>query len=181
MKFFSPLLIIISIAFFSFGLYLLWEKNDVNRLSAKTYNYSASETKVIKKNNLPVNVIIPDLSINLQVIPAEMQGTEWQTTKDGVSYLTSSPVPGSTGNSVLYAHNWASLFGKLPAIKPGNVIEIEYANKTKKKFSVAYTLEVSPGDRSILEKSNDKRITLYTCSGLLDNKRFVAVAFLKDN
>jgi LPXTG-site transpeptidase (sortase) family protein len=180
MKFLTRIFIIIGITFLSIGLYLVWERNDASRLAFHNYEYSASEAQLIEINNLPVKLTIPDLHLDLQVIPAKTEGKNWETTKEGVSYLTSSPVPGEEGNSVIYAHNWAGLFADLPKIKPGNVVEVEYADKSKKQFSIAYTLEVSPGDLSILQSLNDKRLTLYTCTGFLDSKRFVAVAFLQE-
>lgn len=174
--FLSKLLIIIGIAFFSLGLYQVWERNDANRLAFHNYEYTETEAKDIESKNLPTAIKIPDLNLTLQVIPSKIEGNKWQTSKDGVSYLTSSPVPGEDGNSIIYGHNWAGLLATLPSIKPGNTIEVEYADKSKKKFAVAYTLTVSPGDQSILNSGNDKRITLYTCTGFLDSKRFVAVA-----
>lgn len=180
MKNIARLLIIAGIAFFSIGIYLIWQRNDSSRLAFDTYEYSKSEAQLIETNNLPVKMTIPDLDLNLQVIPAKINGKQWDTTKEGVSYLTSSPIPGDEGNSVIYAHNWAGLFATLPQIKAGNVVEVEYADKTKKRFSIAYTLEVSPGDQSILKPSTDKRLTIYTCTGFLDSKRFVAVALLND-
>lgn len=176
MKLFARLFLIAGIAFLSIALYLLWERNDTSRLVNHAYTYTKSEKQLIQTKNLPTNISIADIGVNLQVIPATIKDEKWQTTKDGVSYLTSSPIPGQEGNSVIYGHNWGNIFGKLPNIKPGNVIEIAYADGTKKKFSVAYTLEVYPGDKSILNKSTDKRLTLYTCTGFLDSKRFVAVA-----
>lgn len=180
MNLLARLLIIIGISLLTIGAYLYWEQNDPNRLAFHNYEYSTSETQLIEKNNLPTKISIPELTLDLQVIPAEITGKNWETTKDGVSYLTSSPVPGEVGNSVMYGHNYAGLFGKLPQIKPGNVVEVEYADKTKKKFAVTYTLEVSPGDQSVLTQSTDKRLTLYTCTGFLDSKRFVAVAMLQE-
>lgn len=173
-------LIIVGIFLSTIGLYFFWEQNNPNRLAFHNYEYSKSETQMIEKDNLPTNIRIPELNLDLQVVPAEIKGQDWKTTKDGVSYLVSSPVPGEEGNSVMYAHNWAGLFRDLPQIKAGNVVEVEYADKTKKKFAIAYTLEVSPDDISVLQSSNDKRLTLYTCSGFLDSKRFIAVAMLQE-
>lgn len=180
MNIIARLLIIAGISFLSFGFYFLWEHNNPNRLAFNNYEYTASEKQQVKSNNLPVKVSIPDQQIEVQVIPAEMNGTTWETTKDGASYLTSSPIPGETGNSVMYAHNWAGLFQKLPNVQPGNTVEVTYADNTKKTFSIAYTLEVSSGDTSVLRNEGDKRLTLYTCSGFLDSKRFVAVAMLNN-
>lgn len=178
MKSFARFLVIVGISFLGLGLYLLWDRNNPQRLAFHNYEYTASEKQQIETKNLPVKIALPDLNLTLQIIPATMNGDSWQITGEGVSYLTNSPIPGEVGNSVMYAHNWAGLFQNLPQIKPGNIVEVTYADNTKKTFSVAYTLEVSPGDLSVLAKSTDNRLTLYTCSGFLDSKRFVAVAML---
>ena len=61
--------------------------------------------------------MIKDLGIDLPVIPAKAKNNHWDTTDNGVSYLLSSPVPGDTGNSIFYAHNWASLFGNFASAR----------------------------------------------------------------
>lgn len=178
MKLLARLLIIVGVSFLGLGIYLFLERSNPNRLAFTHYQYSAAEQQQINVNNLPVQLTIPDINVDVKVIPAKTQGNNWQITDKGASYLTSSPIPGQEGNSVMYAHNWGGLFQNLPRIKPGNTVVVTYADRTTKTFSIAYTLEVSPGDISVLSKSTDTRLTLYTCSGFLDAKRFVAVAML---
>jgi len=103
----------------------------------------------------------------------------WPTSTSGAEYLTSSPLPGSMGNSIIYAHDWVSLFGPLRSAKVGQKVVVTYPDKTKKTFVIAYTTIVPSNQASILASSTDKRITLYTCTGFLDSQRFVAVAILK--
>jgi LPXTG-site transpeptidase (sortase) family protein len=80
----------------------------------------------------------------------------------------------------LYGHNWSALLGSLPKIKPGDKIKIILSNGQEKNFVVKYTSIVAPSDTKILSDSADSRITLYTCAGFLDSKRFVATALLKN-
>jgi sortase (surface protein transpeptidase) len=47
----------------------------------------------------------------------------------------------------------------------------------KKEFKVEYTATVDPSQTYIIDNTKDTRITLYTCTGFLDSKRFVVVAF----
>jgi LPXTG-site transpeptidase (sortase) family protein len=119
------------------------------------------------------------LNIDLPLIPSNITEGKWETTDQGVSYLVSSPIPGEKGNSIMYAHNWASLFGNLPSILPGDLVQIQFSDGTAKEFEVKYTSTVTPDNYSILAPTDDKRITIYTCSGFLDSHRFVAVAILK--
>lgn len=142
-------------------------------------DYHSVKTIESKRSQLPTSITISDLDINIPVEQATVVENKWPTTDKGASYLTSSPLPGKEGNSIIYAHNWRSLFGNLVRAKVGQEVVIIYPNNIKKTFVIAYTSVVSPNESTILAPSNDKRVTLYTCTGLLDSQRFVAVALLK--
>lgn len=178
MKFLSYLLIIFGIFCCAIGGYGMWLHNDPNRLAFN--QYTPAKVAQAKQTSTPQRIVISDLDINLPVVPAKITQNNWETTNDGASYLSSSPMPGQKGNSVIYAHNWASLFGNLVNAKPGQKVDVVYADGSKKKFFIEYTSTVSPNEASILAPSTDKRITLYTCTGLFDSKRFVVVAILDD-
>jgi len=70
--------------------------------------------------------------------------------------------------------------GNLEKAKSGQVIEIEFKNGEKKHFLIQRLATVWPDQKSVLYPSEDKRITLYTCTGFLDSKRFVVVATTQD-
>lgn len=177
MKLLAKLFIGIGLICYALGIYYIWLQNDPNRLAFTNYHYEQHAKS--NKKELPVKISIKSLKINLPLLPAKLHGTTWDVTGDGASYLTSSPLPGEKGNSIIYAHNWASLFGNLVNAKKGDEITIEFADKSTKKFTVASTTTVSPEDNEILKQTDDKRMTLYTCTGFLDSKRFVVVAQLK--
>jgi len=176
MKLLSKLFIALGILSYLLGGYYIWLSKDPNRLAFSKYTY-AQKIQVDKK--VPARVVIKDLNIDLPLIPSHVVNNNWETTDRGASYLASSPTPGETGNSIIYAHNWASLFANLVYAVPGEKLEIEFTDKTKKTFVVKYTSSVSPDAFSILAPSNDRRITLYTCKGFLDSQRFVVVATLE--
>jgi LPXTG-site transpeptidase (sortase) family protein len=183
MKALSYLLIIFGILWCLLGGYYLWQRNDPNRLQFKNVEQKQIFTqKEDQKKDVPSpkRVLIKNLGIDLALIPATVTNDIWETTYEGASYLTSSPIPGETGNSIIYAHNWTSLFGNLTKVKPGQVIEIVYTDGSKKKFIVSNTATVGPTESNILADSEDKRITLYTCTGFLDSKRFVVIAKLDE-
>lgn len=162
------------IALLIFSAFLFYERNTPRRLS-----FAIDATHISKSNvESPIAVLIPSLSISLPIFPATIKQGVWDTTDKGVSYLTSSPVPGEKGNSILYAHNWPNLFGKLPSMKPGDTVTVIGKKNTVQTFHVTYTGEIDPTNKSILAPSDDTRITLYTCSGFFDTKRFVVVATL---
>ncbi len=176
MKLLSRIFIFLGILCYALGIYNIWLFSDPNRLSFTKYTYAKEVKQTVVQS--PQRIIIKDLNIDLPIIKSKIVNGNWETTDKGASYLMSSPIPGETGNSVIYAHNWASLFGNLVYARPGQEIEIVYPDKSVKKFEIKYTSEVSPGTSSILAPTDDRRITLYTCTGFLDSSRFVAVAVL---
>lgn len=76
----------------------------------------------------------------------------------------------------MYGHNWTSILGNLPKVKTGDVITVTMHDGKKKDFRIEYTAVVTPDQDYIIDNTNDVRLTLYTCTGFLDSKRFVVVA-----
>lgn len=153
--------------------FLIWERNTPRRLE---FTGQEIGTSTQTSANLPQMLAIDDLDIALPIIEARYDTQKWDTTPYGVSYLNTSPSPGEIGNSILYGHNWPNLLGSLTKAKPGQIVEITFTDKSKKKFKITYIQEVTPDQSHILSQTTDRRITLYTCSGFLDRKRFVVVA-----
>lgn len=152
-----------------FSAFFFWERYSPQRLSFTVAADSVS---------LPVEIIIPSINLDLPVIPAKLDKGQWEATTKGVSYLASSPIPGAKGNSLLYGHNWPNLLGNILKLKPGQEIKIKFADSFTKTFIVSADLSVSPQDLSVLNPTEDSQITLYTCTGFLDNRRFVIKAKL---
>lgn len=176
MRLLANLLIIFGLVCYSIAVFLIWERNNPDRLAFKNYTGNYKNTTI---SNPPIRIIIKNLGIDLPLIPAKIVGKKWETTTKGASYVISSPIPGENGNSIIYAHDWASLFGPLRDATGGEKIEIVFTDKTKKIFVIKKVSVVSDTESSILAQTKDRRITLYTCTGFLDSQRFVAVATLQ--
>lgn len=177
-KLLSWFLILQSFSLLTVGLYQLYLHETPTLLSFNNYTYASPKTDN-SESAAPVRIAIPDLGINLPIFKSAIINHVWQTTDLGASYLTSSPLPGSKGNSIVYAHNWVSLFGPLQRAKVGQEVTVTYPNGTKKTFVIAYTSIVSPDQSTILAPTRDERLTMYTCTGIFDSSRFVAVALLQ--
>ena len=177
MKPIARLLILTGVVLLLFGAYLIFERYNPQKLGFNNIPVSRSTSS----GAFPREVIIRDLGIKLPVYPAQIENNKWEATTKGVSYLVTSPVPGDMGNSIIYGHNWSNLLGALPEIAPGQKIEIVFDNNEKRTFKVEHTSVVGPDQISVLENTPDKRITIYTCTGFLDTKRFVVTAILKDS
>ncbi len=171
----SKTFLLLGLTLLFFGSYLIFQRYSPKKLAFQ--NYKAENTVLAK--NAPNILEIPSLNIYLPLIPSKINKNNWEATTLGVSYLASSPLPGEEGNSILYGHNWESLLGPLTKIKPGQEIKISFRDNSAKTFVVKYTQVVTSDQTHILNQTKDKRITIYTCTGFLDLKRFAAVALLK--
>lgn len=176
-KFLAWFLVIQSFSLLTIGLYELYLHETPSLLAFN--NYHVQQRRTFSEKDAPTNITISAVGINLPIYTATIVHHVWQTTDLGASYLTSSPLPGEKGNSIIYGHNWTSLFGRLVNVKVGDKVVITYPDHKTKTFVIAYTSVVTPNEGSILDPTNDKRITMYTCTGLFDSHRFVAVAILK--
>lgn len=176
MKYLSKILIVFGAVTIVFGFSLIYQRYNPNRLEF----HNLSEKEVSVSDVKPIEISIPALDRRLGVFSANNSNNNWDTTDKGISHLSSSPVPGESGNSILYGHNYSNLLGNLDKVKPGDEINITMSNGEVRNFSIRYTTEVTPNQTEILESSDDSRITLYTCSGFLDSKRFVVTAVLNE-
>lgn len=172
----SKFLITIGAISLFYACLLTWERNNPQRLSFSSYSQPTKYHPTVT----PAYIHIPDLKINLPIYPAIKNGKDWDTTTKGVSYLISTPVPGTKGNAVLYGHNWNNLLGRLHKAKIGNRVAITYKNGKNIYFRINSLAVVSPDQVGILNDTKDTRITLYTCTGFLDNKRLVITALAED-
>lgn len=147
------------------------------RFSPNPLTFEKVPKEIIKAGNqTPKTLEIPSINVDLPIFPSKIKGKTWQTTTIGVSYLATTPIPGNKGNSVIYGHNWTSLLGSLPKVTPGQDVFITMQNGERRRFKVEYTAIVSPSQTYIIDNTPDTRITIYTCTGFLDSKRFVVVA-----
>ncbi len=174
-KFFTGL----GISLILFGSFLVYQRNNPNRIA-----FAKSEPEIIdnktKKLSDPIIISISSVGIHLPIFFSEIKNNKWEVTDNGVSYLKSFVIPGEVGNSIMYGHNWTNLLGNLIKVRTGEKIEIIFEDGSKKEFIITLIQEVKPDDVSILNNTLDKRITIYTCSGFLDSKRFVVTATLTD-
>lgn len=164
----SNLLLSLGIVCFLLAVFFTWQRHTSQRLS--------SQQQPAVGNLQPTTAIIKDLKIAVPIYPVSLENGQWPTTPKGIFYLIDSATPGETGNSILYGHNWPNLLGALPQARRGQEIQIQRANGEIKRFVIIKTAIVTPDQTHVLSPSQDSRLTLYTCTGFLDQKRFVVTA-----
>lgn len=171
----GKIFIMIGLVLIFAGLFLVLQRYNPEKLS---FENTATLPVSHEGTTIPERVVIPAAKINLAIYPAQVKNNQWEATTKGVSFLASSSLPGEKGNAVLYGHNWAGLLGPLVKVVPGNKIQVVFSNGKTKTFIVQYISLVDPDKTQILSQTNDNRITIYTCAGFLDSKRFVVTATL---
>ncbi len=177
LKILSFACLLLAIFFFSLSGYWIFQRFNSNALSFS--EIPDQQFSNISQKNGAVALSIDEASIKyLPIYIGEIKNNKWPLRSDGLIRLSSTSEPGNKGNSVIYGHNWKNIFGNLLLVKPGQIVKIHYSDGTSKNFEVAFTQVVSSEQTQILKNTDDTRLTLYTCTGFLDTKRFVVVANL---
>lgn len=171
----SIILIFVGILVIFVSLFIIYRRNDPDRLSFKI-NQEVTENSAESEEETPSILNIRELGIAVPVIPAHLNINKWEVTSEGVSYLVDTPLPGEKGNAIFYGHNWGSILGNLTRAMPGQRVEVVFTNGRIIEFEISLVQEVTPDETSILNQTSDTRLTIYTCSGFLDQKRFVVTA-----
>lgn len=171
-RFFAALTLIVGLVLLAYGTYLTYLR--YRPLPAPAPVAAAESLPV---TNSPTALTLPSLGLTLPVYPAAIEGNKWQTTSVGVSYLSTSPLPGEAGNSVLYGHNWPNLLGRLGELSPGDQVVVSFGGR-EVSYTVHYLSVVGPANSEIYANTSDSRLTIYTCTGFLDQERLVVTALL---
>lgn len=127
----------------------------------------------------PQRIVIPDLNIDLPVVEAAVKNGFWELSETTASHGVGSANPGENGNIVIFAHARSGLFLPLRNIKSGTNIYV----LTKDRwfhFTVNDIKIVMPNQIENIAPSSNEVLTLFTCSGFLDNKRIIVKAIPKN-
>lgn len=100
----------------------------------------------------------------------------WTISHKAANHVQTSAVPGSAGNSIIYGHNTDAIFGKLITIPIGTVITITTSDGNHHRYKISETYEVDPWQTELLQNAVTEVLTIYTCSGWFDSKRYVVRA-----
>lgn len=171
----------ISLAILGNQLYLRYRSLDIipysyhESISDTDSSYSQLTTSQSNAKTYPV-LEIPKLGRALPVTSSNIVDGVWETSPTSLSHAGGSPEPGEGGNSVIYGHNWPNMLLYLPTLVPGDIIYAHLSDTRRITYTVSATAIVEPHDLSLTLPTDDSRLTLYTCTGLLDQQRFVVVA-----
>jgi sortase A len=108
---------------------------------------------------------------------------EWEVSPLDIGHHEGTGVPGETGNVVLAGHRDinSALFRDLDRLEPGDEIFVSNA-LGEHRYTVSEMMEVSPNQTEVMDPTDDKRVTLITCTPPgIATRRLIVVALLDEN
>ncbi len=146
----------------------------------QTLTLSQAEVAQLSLNKLsiaplPSHVFI-DKYVNVDVEPLIIKNQKWAISKDKATYLYQSARPGEPGNIIIYGHNLRNIFGPMRYVHLGDVVIVTTADGREHQYKIVLLKEVSPRDTTFLLPTRTETLTMYTCSGFLDSRRFIVRA-----
>lgn len=114
--------------------------------------------------------------IDVDIEDTALVGNRWGVSEHNASYLTQSARPGEIGNIIVYGHNTQKIMGNIRALKGGEPIYVTTEDGVLHTYKVTELHEVEPVQVAYLQPTSEETLTLYTCSGFWDRKRFIVVA-----
>jgi sortase A len=131
---------------------------------------------------LPSRLRIPVMFLDSPVHEVRLNMEEWEVSPMEVGHHEGTGVPGQTGNVVLAAHRDvnSALFRELDRLEPGDEVFVENT-LGEYRYIVSEVMEVSPDYTEVMDPSDDKRVTLITCTPPgIATRRLIVVAVLDE-
>jgi LPXTG-site transpeptidase (sortase) family protein len=123
---------------------------------------------------------MPRLGIDLPIAEGDLERdvVVQQTPENFAFHFPGTAIPGTVGNSYIYAHARRGMFLSLWNARVGDQVSITTPGGGELKFVVIEVHpRVPPADTSWLESSGDERLTLQTSTGPnREDPRFVVIA-----
>lgn len=126
----------------------------------------------------PKHIYIPSAAISLPVQTAAIAYNTWEVSDTTASFGAGSSLPGTVGNTVVFAHAREGLFGNLPQVKVGDLIYL-FTDHDWYYYRVTDRMIVAPTQTGVIQNSNGAELTLFTCTGPGDSHRLVLKAVLE--
>lgn len=118
----------------------------------------------------PSHIKAYPVGVDIDIKPAVINNGVWPIFNDSAGYVVNG------NNLIIYGHNKNNIFGPIRWMKVDNQIELMSTDGDLFKFKVITTDIVEPNNLNYIQKTSDETLTLYTCTGFLDSKRFIVVA-----
>ncbi len=148
----------------------------IDRGSLGFQNQPKPVKEVSIESKKPFNLKIAKAKISLNVEESGIVNGNWEVSRDGVSHLNTSGVPGNRGNVVIYGHNKSNILGPLETVRIGDEVTITTRDNENHIYKIKSIEVVSPSRVDVINPTEEEVLTIYTCTGFLDSKRLVVKA-----
>lgn len=164
-KFSSPNLYLIS-GILLLSIFFIWRYHQVRILSFNTKEIAKVNYSGIK----PIHIKAYPVGVDVDIKPAVIINGVWPVFPDRAGYTVND------NNLIIYGHNKNDIFGSIRWIKLGAKIEITGSDNKTYFYEVIKIDTVNPDNLSYIQPTVTETLTLYTCTGFLDTKRFIVIA-----
>lgn len=168
-------LLMILVGFILVGVFVGYRFHQARILSFWK-NPSAIENLKERKGIIPVFIKSFPLGVNIKIKEASIINNVWQIFPDATSHLNTSARIGESGNIIIYGHNKNEVLGPIRWAKEGEKIELTGEDGKNYSYIVVKTDIVDPNNLEYILSKSEETLTIYTCTGFFDSKRFVVVA-----
>ncbi len=156
------------------GVYSVWRFHQARILSFNLKHYDSVQTE--RRGTIPVHIKSYPLGVDVKVQETAIVDGVWQISPNSANYLASSARIGEGGNIVIYGHNTNEILGPIRWAKEGEIIELIDAQGKSHSYKATKIVETDPNDLQYVSVQKEETLTVYTCIGFLDARRFVVVA-----
>jgi sortase A len=163
----------------SLGLFLFFVGAvHYHQLRVLSFTTAPETVKNDTKGELPTQITIPSIGIDLPIELGSIQDGVWQISYTKPTFLDSSARPGTGGNVVIYGHNKKLIFGNLPYLSVGQKVTIKTVGGKTYTYEVYKKDFVRPDRVDLVSPTDREELTIFTCWGILDSYRAVIKARL---
>lgn len=131
---------------------------------------------------LPKRLRIPVMFLDSSIQEVRINMGTWEVSPMDIGHHEGTANPGAVGNVVLAGHRDinSALFRELDRLKPGD--EVFVSNSLREyKYVVTDSFVVSPTHTEVMDPTDDKRVTLITCTPIgLATQRLIVTAMLEE-
>ncbi len=178
------LLVVIGLFLGGFGLINTWLASKNSHLDAQALksNQPAATTQPLLMGT-PTHISIPDVGIDLNVIPGYYypSNQSWTLTLNNAQWGTmTAKANNKTGLTYIYAHYRWHVFYNLPRVQPGNEAIITTDNGHTFRYKFVSSTITTPTDTSLFTYTGKPILVLQTCTGVWYEKRQLFVFDLVD-
>lgn len=146
----------------------------IYRASVLSFEYVPVAAAQTPEDSVGISrVVVSSVGISVPVVMGYIQDDTWSIPKEAAAHLNTSALPGAKGNTVLYGHDTKEVFAKLESVGIGDQVRVELEGGGVAVYVVTEIQEVSPTDISWVLPTESEVLTLFTCTGLFDQRRLV--------